>query len=617
MSGIVGMVHLDGRPVERPLLEALTRSLTFRGPDAQQVWLDGPVGFGHALLTTAPATQQLQQPHSLDGRTWITAHARIDGRDQLKRQLVSWGQPVTEPITDEALILLAYAVWGTDCPQHLVGDFAFAIWDADERRLFCARDHFGIRPFYFAQVGQTLIFSNTLDCVRLHPAVGDTLNDLAIADFLLFGFNQDAHATTFADIQRLAPAHSLTVTATRTVCEPYWTLPIEDPLDDRDADACVEAFVERFDTAVTDRIRSSQVGIFLSGGMDSTSVAAVAHAHRVDGKSIRVTAHTAVYETLFDDPEIPFVQLAADYLDMPLHVIRADAVRLYEGIDRSALRRPEPLDEPLLAIADGLYAQIANLGTRVALTGLGGDPVFYASRAYLYTLLGRGHWLRLARQFGGYMTDTRTLPPVYLRTNLRRWLQPTPEVPVFPTWLNEGFSQRLALRERWNDFFAPQGLLHPWRNEAYQALISPFWQALFERYDAGMTGYGLEVGHPFFDTRLVGYALRLPSVPWCVQKRMLRLAMQSRLPEAIYRRPKTPLGIDPVRTRMRLEPENPSLTASLAAPAAEYVDLETYQDVLTGYRANGAYASYRNMAPIGLAYWMQCHRSTRQLAVME
>jgi len=198
MSGICGIVHADGSPVDPELLRRLTDSLKFRGPDTQKIWHNGPVGFGHTLLRTTFESEHERQPASLDGEIWITADARIDGWAELKEKLAAAGERVSAHTTDDALILHAYRAWGEDCVNHLIGDFAFAIWDGPKQKLFCARDHFGVRPFFYARVGDGLVFSNTLNCVRLHPAVSDTLNDLSIADHLLFEFIQDPTATAFA-----------------------------------------------------------------------------------------------------------------------------------------------------------------------------------------------------------------------------------------------------------------------------------------------------------------------------------------------------------------------------------------------------------------------------------
>jgi len=186
MSGFVGILNLDGAPVDRALLERMTQSLAFRGPDARHVWCQGPVGLGHALLQITNGTALEKQPAQLDGRLWITADARIDARTELIEKLKAKSQAagaLALPTPDAELILHAYDAWGEACVEHLLGDFSFAIWDAREKRLFCARDHFGVKPFYYAQVGSCLIFCNTLNCVRMHPGVSSRLNDLAIADF--------------------------------------------------------------------------------------------------------------------------------------------------------------------------------------------------------------------------------------------------------------------------------------------------------------------------------------------------------------------------------------------------------------------------------------------------
>ena len=230
MSGIVGIVNLNGSPVDRLLLGRMTDCLAFRGPDAQETWSQGPVGLGHTLLRTVDDTRPDCQPLTLDGQVWIVADARVDGRGELRRKLAGHGCRDLEEATDAELILQSYLVWGEACVQHLIGDFAFAIWDEPRRRLFGARDHFGVKPFYYARVGNCLVFSNTLNCLRMHPDVSDKLNDLAIADFLLFGFNQDPATTTFADINRVPPAHCLTWQDGALQVRRYWTLPQEGPL---------------------------------------------------------------------------------------------------------------------------------------------------------------------------------------------------------------------------------------------------------------------------------------------------------------------------------------------------------------------------------------------------
>jgi asparagine synthase (glutamine-hydrolysing) len=146
VSAITGIFHPDGRPVERATIERMVATLTHRGPDGSGAWSAGPVGLGHQMLWTTPESLHERLPFTTDrGDLTITADARIDNSDELIAVL----RIRDRQITDSQVILAAYERWGEDCPKHLIGDFAFAIWDARRQALFCARDHFGVKPFYY------------------------------------------------------------------------------------------------------------------------------------------------------------------------------------------------------------------------------------------------------------------------------------------------------------------------------------------------------------------------------------------------------------------------------------------------------------------------------------
>ncbi len=142
MSGIVGILHLDGAPVDRQIMQRLTDFQSFRGPDAKQIWIDGNVGLGHTLLRTTDESERETQPFTLGDGVWIVADARVDARQELIAELQSKGQQIpsgaNSGITDVELILRSYQVWGEDCLEHLLGDFAFGIWDGPRKKLFCA-----------------------------------------------------------------------------------------------------------------------------------------------------------------------------------------------------------------------------------------------------------------------------------------------------------------------------------------------------------------------------------------------------------------------------------------------------------------------------------------------
>src|ERR1044071_9148348 len=184
--------------------------------------------------------------------------------------------------------LNAYEKWGDDCVKPRFGDFAFAIWDDRRQRYFCARDHFGVKPFYYTYIDNEFAFSTSLNSLRLAPRVSNTLNEIAVGDYLLFGVNQDLSTTIFKDIQRLKPGHTLTVANGSITVKPYWTTEPSEEVRFRDPSSYVERFSELLSCAVKDRVTEDSVAISMSGGLDSTSLAAVARDQNKDVQGFAV-----------------------------------------------------------------------------------------------------------------------------------------------------------------------------------------------------------------------------------------------------------------------------------------------------------------------------------------
>jgi asparagine synthase (glutamine-hydrolysing) len=465
MSGIDGIVNFDGAPVDRDLS-----------------WLDGNVGFG-------------SQPLTLDGHVWLVADARIDGEREF---------------SDEETILRAYEKWGENCIDHLIGDFAFAIWDKRRERLFCARDHFGVKPFFFARVANSFIFSSTLNALRLDRRVSDALNETAIGDYLAFGLNLDLATTTFRDIQRLPPAHTLCLSNGSLTTRRYWTPEVRNEIRFRDERSYVDRFNELFSMAISDRLRTDRVSISMSGGLDSTSIAVTAAGlMQQTSDAPGVHAFSTVYDKLIPDEERHYSTVAASHIGIPIHHLNADAYSLFEG----PLDQPEPfLVSPLAGQFNELLRLMANT-SRVALTGYDGDALMNETSA--------------VRRF---LTGIR---------RIRR------KVYSYPEWIDESFAKRISLGERWEEFSWKPRANDYKRHATLRALHSKVWVPLFEGYDPGATRLPLEVRHPFIDLRLVDYLLAIPADPWCRNKHILRCAMKDRLPHSVLNRPKTPLAGDP------------------------------------------------------------------------
>jgi len=535
--------------VDRHLLARMTGFMAFRGPDAQEIWTDGNAGFGHTLLRTTDESEHERQPFTLDGQTWIVADARVDARGDLIPKLKAHGHAEFCPDpTDVELILRAYQAWGENCVEHLLGDFAFAIWDARQQCLFCARDHLGVKSFFYAHIGQSLIFSNSLDCVRKHPAVSDRLNDLAIADFLLFDLNQDKATTSFADIQRVPPAHSAKWSAGGMQLRRYWTLPIDEPVYFRKADDYVDRFRELLDQAVADRLRTRKIVVFMSGGLDSPAIAATA-CRILRGRSAdcEVRAFTAVIDG-FDGNERYYAGLVAERLGISIQFRDLTGKTVDTGWTETTVHTPEPVANTMNLVSDRKEYQAIARYSRVWFYGEGPDNALrYEWPPYLSDLIRRRDFGRLADDIGELILRSRHIP------FLSRMLRPfkvrrrgKPEQAHFPAWLDDDFASRLKLRERWEENQRVSSACpHPRRPEAYRSFEGPLWQFLFSQCDPEAIGTAAEFRHPFVDLRLLRYMLAVPVVPWCREKYLIRRAMREVLPAQVLRRPKSPLTGDP------------------------------------------------------------------------
>lgn len=624
MSGIVGILSADGRPVDTERLRHMTEVMRSYGPDAETTWASGRAGFGHALLRTTSAAADDCQLVGLDERLWIVADARIDGQRELRSKLAARGRAGPDSASDAELVLWAYAEWGEACVDHLLGDFAFAIWDSAEERLFCARDHFGVKPFYYALTGDHLIFSNVLRCLRAWPGLSDRLNDQVVADFLLFGQNQAFDTTIYAAIGRLPPAHTLVWTPGQAPrLRRYWSLPAEGSTRYKRKEEYVEHFQELLRRAVGDRLRTRQVGVYMSGGLDSTSVAATARELLAEEPSpFDLHAYTFVADNLFpDDREGHYAGVVTEFLGMTHHRIPAEGYKLYGGPENPVLLMPEPVDLPLWAAVVDQARAAAEHG-RVIFTGQGGDPAFYPSRFYLYELLRKGRIKPFLTDVGDYLSLYRRLPPLYLRMiagGARGGILPRSETYVtYPPWFNPAFAEAMKLRERWDAYHAAIGErppnAHPARPEASQNLSAPLWSHVFEHYyQASALGVPVEVRHPLFDIRLLSFLMTLPPVPWFVDKTLPRLAMKDRLPESIRTRGKAPAAGDLIPGLLRREDGLGEIPFDSYPELEYYIDQEQFLRIVQMRAQLRSRESQLITRPLSLLYWLNSNEQFVQL----
>ncbi|HEV7589103.1 MAG TPA: asparagine synthase-related protein [Longimicrobium sp.] len=599
MSGFAGIVAHGGAPVEAALLGRMARLLRRRGPDGHGVLaLDG-CGFAHALLLTgdrpAPAAA-----FSLHPSLSIVCDARLDARADLVRALAAAGEDAAPDASAAELILRAYRAWGTACLERLPGDLAFAVWDAPRRRLFCARDPFGVKLLYHAAPRGAFVFSNTADCVLLHPGVDAALDELAIADFLVHSAQVDPRRTLRAGVRALPAGHALVVEEDgRVRTWRWWQPPVDEPLRYRRVADYADRFVELLSTAVRERMPAGPVSVLMSGGRDSTAVAALA----TEGGAGAVRAFTAVSSRLVREEEGRYAAAAARALGIPVTWLDVDPYRAFARFGSDPLlRRSEPLDAPFLA-AEVDQARQAGEHSRVLLTGYGGDAALRESRSRLTRLVLAGHPLRAAAEAAVYARHHRRLPRPGVRAWLRRNDLATP--PPMPAWIPAEFARRVELAGGVARLPVPPP--HPTRPEAARALAEPLWPFLFASRDPGATGLALELRHPFFDLRLIRFLLSVPPAQWYNDKGLLVAGMRGRLPPTVLHRPKTPLPDDPLAARLRAHGPGWLDGRTLGPEVEPYVDPARVPAVAGGRAPGPGDPLWLNLRPLSLSLWLREH----------
>ncbi len=607
MSGIAGIVALDGAPVDAALLDRMAGFLASRWPDGASSRVMGPIGLAHALLRTGDVGDDVPQPLSLDGTTWIVADARIDGRGELVRALRAGGIHASPEAPAAELILHAVRLWGDAAPEHLLGDYAFAVWDAERRRLFCARDPFGGKPFYYAHTSHAFVFSSSIDCIRQYPPFSGELDldEEWLADFLVHGQPRDTTLTIYEPIHQVLPGGQLTLEDGRSYARPWWSPPAQaEPLRLRGPGEYAEVFRETLREAVTDRLPRDRAALLLSGGRDSTALAATWR-DLVD-RGARTTAlrgYTAHHARLMPDDEPFFAGMAADALGIPLTLLAADDYAPFARWETPELYRPEPSGSPLLAIEADQLRQAA-AGSRVLLTGQGGDALLRESRSRLARLAEEGHVLRAAWEAAQYLRWHGRIPRPGVRT-LRAERGGTYRGTVeVPRWIDPDFAARVRLQERvdwWNGRKPPPHNLRP---EAAEQLAGTLWPYLFNVWNPGSTGVPIELRHPYFDLRLVRLALSIPPAQWYNDKGLLRIAMRGRLPAPILGRPKTPVHGDPLQVRLNALGDG-WLGGRTAGPAvAPWVDLSRVPRLTGGASAEAPRDLSADLRPLALSLWL-------------
>ncbi len=619
MCGIAGFVNRDGAPAERAPLERMIAPIRYRGPDEGGLWTGGAVGLAHARLSIIDLSGGRQPMQIASGDYTITFNGEIFNYVELRKALLERGHKVVSD-SDTEVILHLYREKGEACVDELNGEFAFAIWDARRQRLFAARDRMGVRPLYYCTTPGAFLFASEAKAILAHPAAPRRL-DAAGLDQVFTWWCTLPPRTLFEGIRELPPGHSLTVRGGAVSVKPYWVLKYSEKKQDENASA--EELLELLTDATRIRLRADvPVGAYLSGGLDSSLVTALAR--RVSSAPLKTFSIT------FEDPEFDesaHQQEVARMLGTEHQAVRCtedDIGRVFPEVVWHA-------EKPILRTAPAPLYLLSRLvrrsGHKVVLTGegsdeiLGGYDIFKEAKVRRFCAAQPGSRLRphLLKRLYPYLPRLQSQPVAWLRAFFKTSGIENPFFSHLPRWemtssLKGFYSDALRSEIGKHNQYADLERQLPesyadWdgfsRAQYLEASMLLPGYILSSQGDRVAMAHAVEGRFPFLDHRVVEFANALPArlkMRVLEEKYLLRRCARGLVPRSVCERRKQPYRAPDARSFFGRSARH--YTEALLAPARvrQYGLFEpaAVTRLLEKCRAGRAAGAKDNMALVGI-----------------
>lgn len=496
MCGITGILHLDGEPASPVILRRMTDAIAHRGPDGEGHYVDGNLALGHrrlAIIDLSPAGHQpMQTP---DGRFVISYNGEVYNFRELRIELESLGYRFRSQ-TDSEVVLLALAHWGMAALGRFNGMFALALWDRQERYLLLVRDRYGIKPLYWAQCGSTLLFGSEIKAMLAHPALRAEMDREGLLEYLTFQ-NFFTERTLFKGVSLLAPGKALVFERGREPREHvYWDYDFREELTGS-LPELKEECDRLFAQAVSRQLVSDvDVGSYLSGGIDSGAIAAVAARQMPGMRTFTVGFDTRSASGL----ELGFDERAkSEYMSYLLRTEHYQMVLKAGDMERAMSTLVRHLEEPRVgqSYPNFYAAKLASRFGKVVLAGVGGDELFGGYPWRYYRAVVADDFEHYVDQYYGFWG--RLIP----NSSLQKVLA--------PIW---GEVKHVLTRDIFRDVFKSHAetLTQPedYVNHSLYLEAKTFLHGLLVVEDKLSMAHGLESRVPFLDNDLVDFAMRLP-----------------------------------------------------------------------------------------------------------
>jgi asparagine synthase (glutamine-hydrolysing) len=381
MCGICGVCYFHPqRDVPLDVLKAMNRQLTHRGPDDEGYYSDRAVGLAMRRLSIIDLRTGHQPIANEDSSVWIVFNGEIYNHNELRVSLEQKGHRYQTHSDTETIVHL-YEEYGKDCVRYLRGMFAFVIWDAKQHLLFGARDRLGIKPFYYLRTSEFLLFGSEIKAILAHPGVRTELNRTALPEYLAFGYLAGPE-TMFSGIQKLPPGHTFEASEAGDLeISPYWDIPQEDQVGKGSSNEYAESYANLLEKSVESHLMSDvPLGVFLSGGVDSSLIAALAT--KLRNEPIE-TFSVGYDETAYS--ELPYARIVAKHLNSMHHEVRVTQDEFFGALPKLIWHEDEPLAWPS-SVSLYFVARLARERVKVVLTGEGSDETLGGYARYTWTI---------------------------------------------------------------------------------------------------------------------------------------------------------------------------------------------------------------------------------------
>ena len=592
MLAFGALIDLSLAPLASEMTTRLRHSLPAI-PGRVLVSGDAEVALAH-LADTRPLAYDAELPFADDSLV-IAGTLRIDAREQLRAELSPGDPHALDGASDARLVARAYRKWNDRLAEHLMGDYAFIVWDRERRRLVCARDPHGNRQLLWGRVGSTVVVGSTIDVVRSLPGISGELHERALVELLRLGWVDEPGRTVFRDVHSLTAAHTLVLDGPAApAVRRHWDFPVPAPIRYRRDEEYVEHFRAVLDATLRDRERADTAAILLSGGMDSTTLA-VAARRAMPGVALR--AFTFTYPTLAPSDDDTLSVAVAARLGLPHEIVSLDTPPSLSHLDDAQALTSQPFDEADLAAVRKSAAAVAAYSP-IAIFGEDGDTLLQAP-----TLLGQLRTQPLAEVLGSwlrYYANTGRRPWVGLewRDRLRRWRDHGE--PDRTPWLRAAANTVAPARPR-------PASTHPLRPRSVQLLGAPLWDSLYESLSPATTLAPVLFTFPLVDPRVLSFVFAIPPVPWCQKKHLFRMLTRDDLPATVLARPKTPLG-GMIEARVAQWRAGGGAETPISARVARWVDVDAVRRV---FREGTPYAVIDAWRVLQVDRWLAREESRR------